>query len=138
MKQKTHVLIVDDQRSTREALRALLEQYQEINVVGLATNGREALQLVETYHPDVVLMDIRMPVMDGLEAIRHIKRHWPEVNIIALTMYPSNHTEAIIAGADQFLIKGCTSKLLIAAISKTMHRNGQANSIHKDYGELAT
>ena len=64
----------------------------------------------------MVLMDVRMPVMDGLEATRIIKDRWPEVKVIVLTMYPSHQAEALAAGADAFLVKGCTAEDLLKAI----------------------
>jgi DNA-binding NarL/FixJ family response regulator len=80
----------------------------DIEVTHEASNGREAVQIVAEEQPDLVLMDVRMPVMDGLEATRQIKDHWPQVKVIVLTMYPSHEAEALAAGADRFLLKGST------------------------------
>ena len=110
------VLIVDDQSPARSGLTALLNQVPQIEVVGLATNGLESLKLVEKLHPDVVLIDIQMPVMDGLETITHIKKRWTKVRVIALTLYPSYRADALSAGADEILIKGCATKMLLGAI----------------------
>ena len=121
MKENKRVLIVDDQPPALHGLTALLTQVPQIEAVGQVANGQEAMQLVDMLHPDVVLMDIQMPVMDGLEAIRRIKRRWPEVRVIALTMYSSYRTEALSAGADEFLLKGCASKVLLGAILKTTY-----------------
>jgi two-component system secretion response regulator SsrB len=74
------------------------------------------VQRVAERHPDVVLMDIQMPVMDGLEAIRLIKSQWPWVRVIALTLYASYRTKALSAGADVFLVKGCGADRLQDAI----------------------
>ena len=87
-----------------------------IEIVGEAADGREAVRLVEQCQPDVVLMDLRMPVIDGLEATRTIKGRWPQVKVIVLTMYPSHQPEALAAGADVFLVKGCTTEELFQAI----------------------
>lgn len=104
--EKISILIVDDQRSARQGLEALLSQLPEFQVSGFAQDGAEAVKIVETNHPDIVLMDLQMPGMSGIEAIQQIKRNWPEVKIIALTMYPYYRTEAIEVGADAFLLKG--------------------------------
>jgi CheY-like chemotaxis protein len=74
------------------------------------------VQLVKEHQPDVVLMDIRMPVMDGLQATQQIKSHWPEVKVIALTMYGATRTQALAAGVDEFLIKGCSADELLDII----------------------
>lgn len=116
MKENKRVLIVDDQPPARQGLNALLIQIPEIEIVGEATNGQESLELIDELRPDVVLIDIQMPGMDGLETIRHIRKRWPEIKVIALTMYPSYRAEALRAGADEFLIKGCASNMLIGAI----------------------
>jgi DNA-binding NarL/FixJ family response regulator len=106
------VLIVDDLESNRHGLVALLEFEPDIEAILEAANGREAVQLVADEQPDVVLMDVRMPVMDGVEATRQIKARWPQVKIVVLTMYPSNKAEALAAGADRFLLKGSTGQSL--------------------------
>jgi DNA-binding NarL/FixJ family response regulator len=112
------VLIVDNQSPARNGLAALLNQVPQIEVVGLAANGRESLILIEKLHPDVVLMDIQMPVMDSLEAIRYIKKRWAKVRVIALTLYPSYRADALSVGADEILIKGCETRMLLGAILK--------------------
>jgi DNA-binding NarL/FixJ family response regulator len=133
MTQPIRVLIVDDNARSRNGLRALLgtvrlsppaaaktgtqdEVWPEVEVVGEAANGREAVRQVAEHRPDVVLMDVRMPEMDGLEATRLIKNRWPGVKVIMLTLYTTFQTEALAAGADLFLIKGCPNEELLAAI----------------------
>ena len=106
MKRQVRVLIADDQGPTRQGLRALLTLSPQVEVVGEAMDGREAVHMVAKCRPDVVLMDMQMPVMDGLEATRCIKEQWPEVRVIALTMYPKYRVEAVAAGVDAFLLKG--------------------------------
>lgn len=118
MKENKRVLVVDDQPPARQGLTALLTQVPQIEVVGQAASGREALRLVDKLHPDVVLLDIQMPMMDGLEAIRQFKKRWKRVRVIALTLYPSYCAEALSAGADDFLVKGCPTKMLLSAILK--------------------
>ena len=104
--QHIRVLIADDRRRSRSGLRALLATRSEIEVIGEAVDGREALRLAEEYRPDVVLMDVRMPRMDGLEATRCIKAQCPEVKVIVLTLYTAHQPQALEAGADAFVSKG--------------------------------
>ena len=87
-------------------MRAVLEFSTHIEVIQQAANGREALAIVEETQPDVVLMDARMPVMNGIEATRLIKNRWPEIKVIVYSMYPSFEKQALTAGADRFLLKG--------------------------------
>ncbi len=116
MEQRVRILIADDQYRSRQGLRALMSTQAEVEVVGEATDGREAVRLVEELGPDVVLMDARMPTMDGLEATRIIKQRWPQVRVVMLTMYGSSRADALAAGADEFLIKGCPTDELLDAI----------------------
>jgi DNA-binding NarL/FixJ family response regulator len=115
---QTRVLIVDDQRPTRQGLKAVLTLSPRVEVIGEAADGQESVDLVAERHPDVVLMDVQMPVMDGLEATRHIKSRWPEVRVVVLTMHANYRAKALAAGADAFLIKGCPSEVLRAAIEQ--------------------
>jgi len=125
VEQRIQVLIVDDRSRSRDGLQALLATCPEVEVVGEAINGREALRSVEESQPDVVLMDARMPVMDGVEATRLVKSRWPEVRVVVLTLYAVYRVDALAAGADCFLLKGCPTTDLLAAISshrKAHHR----------------
>ncbi len=110
------VLVADDQRPTHKGLHAVLSLLPDVEWVGTATNGCEAVTMVTERRPDVVLMDVRMPVMDGLEATRAIKCQCPEVKVIILTMYAEYEAEALAAGADVFLVKGGPPELLRNAI----------------------
>ena len=76
----------------------------------------ERVRLVEEYRPDVVLMDAKMPVMDGVEATRLIKERWPEVRVVVLTIHASYRADALVASADAFLIKGCAAQKLLDPI----------------------
>ena len=113
---RTRVLIADDQQPVRKGLRCLLSLSSQVEVVGEAVDGQDVLHLVAECRPDVVLMDIQMPVMDGLEATRRIKSRWPDVRVIILTMYARYRGKALAAGADAFLLKGCVSEELQDAI----------------------
>lgn len=115
-KQPIRVLIADDHPRSRTGLHALLATSPLVQVVGEAADGREAVHLVETYEPDVVLMDAQMPVMDGLEASRRIKLQYPQARIIMLTVYNARRAEAASAGVDVFLSKGCPVETLLSAI----------------------
>lgn len=113
---RVRLMIADDHPFSRKGLRALLSTCPTVEVVCEAENGQEAIRLVETCQPDLVLMDIQMPVCDGLEATRRIKATMPEVKIIILTIRETSRGDAMSAGADAFLLKGCPSKELLAAI----------------------
>ena len=91
---------------SRRGLQALLSLSTEFEVVGAASDGEEALRLVDACHPDVVLMDARMPRMSGLEATHAIKSRWPDVRVVIVTMYPASSTEPFADEADAFLLKG--------------------------------
>jgi DNA-binding NarL/FixJ family response regulator len=116
MDRRIRVLIADDHPRSRKGLRVLLRTNSAIEVIGEATNGREAVELIEELEPDVVLMDIQMPVCDGLEAIQHLRSRGSDIKIIALTVHATFHAPALSAGADAFVLKGCPSEELFAAI----------------------
>jgi two-component system response regulator NreC len=118
MSDRVRVLIADDHIIVRSGLRLLLEAEQDIDVVGEALEGSEALSLVEKHLPDVVLMDIAMPGMDGLEATRRIKARWPQVQVLVLTMHRSDEYffEMLKAGASGYILKGAETSDLIHAV----------------------
>lgn len=103
---RLRVIIADDQLPARQGLKALLTLSAEFDVVGEASDGEEALRLVDACRPDVVLMDARMPRMSGLEATHVIKDRWPVVRVVIVTMYPTSRTEPFADEADAFLLKG--------------------------------
>ncbi len=100
-----HVLIADDSRDFRQSLRGLLEREEGLVVVGEAADGRQAVELAGEKRPEIVLMDIEMPVMDGIEATREIRSRWPEVRVVALTIYdrPTFREAMAEAGAVGYL-----------------------------------
>ena len=110
------VLIAGDRIASRSGFKALLATELEIEMVAEAADGCQALRLVEELQPDVVLMDARMPDMDGLEATRQIKARWPQVRVVVVSMYTTHRTQALAAGADRFLSKGCPVEELLEAI----------------------
>lgn len=116
MTQPIRVLIADDSVRTREGLRALFAAWSEIIVIGEASTGQEAVELVGQRMPDIVLMDLSMAVMDGVQATRLIKRRWPAITVIVLTMYADQQKAAMAAGADAFVIKGSAPKGLLTAM----------------------
>ena len=127
MERRVGVLIADDRSTARRALRALLTLYPQVEVVGEAVDGQEAIHFVSESHPDVVVMDMQMPVMDGVEATRCIKEQCPEVRVIALTMYAKYRAEALAAGADAFLLKdGRPGALLGAILDQVQGPTGQS------------
>jgi len=112
------VVIADDQLLLRAGFRKLIDGEAGLEVVGDAADGQEAVDLVETLHPDVVLMDIRMPVMDGIEATRRISRSAPGTAVLVLTTYDLDEYvfAALEAGASGFLLKDSPPEELAAAI----------------------
>ncbi len=106
MTERIRVLVVDDQPRARQSLKALLATWPPLAEVREAANGRQAIGRVEESRPDVVLMDARMPEMDGVEATRLIKAQWPQVKVVVLSMYAEYLDQAVAAGADAFIGKG--------------------------------
>lgn len=117
----TRVLVVDDQALFRQGLRTLLDLEDSIEVVGTAVDGRDAVRLVDQLQPDVVLMDLRMPVMDGIVATREIKRSHPEVHVLVLTTFDDDESivGALEAGASGYVLKDTPSEQLALDINVT-------------------
>jgi DNA-binding NarL/FixJ family response regulator len=114
------VLIVDDSPQVRQELRTLLPLAGDIEIVGEAADGLEAIRLTQILQPEVVLMDLEMPVMDGYQAAPQIKAICPSCWVVALTVYgdPASRNRAAQAGVDLFLVKGVSVESLVQAISK--------------------
>jgi DNA-binding NarL/FixJ family response regulator len=122
------VLLVDDQSLIRQGLKALLELEPDLEVLGEAENGQTAIALVETLQPDVVLMDIRMPIMDGVAATREICQRFANIKILVLTTFDDDEyvAQAVGYGAKGYLLKDTPSEELAAAI----------RSVYKGYTHL--
>ncbi len=112
------LLIADDQDLIRQGLSTLLSVDPEIEVVGQAANGQEAIDLAKSTNPDVVLMDIQMPVVDGVQAIREINNHNPNVKVLVLTTFDNDEyiADALVAGAMGYLLKNLPSQQIISAV----------------------
>lgn len=117
------VLLADDHAMIREALRSLLSTAPNIEIVGEAADGREAIRLTGLLEPDLVLMDLCMPHINGTEAIAAIKQRQPQIRIIALTVHRTDEyvQAALDAGADGYVLKDDTHADLLAAIADVMH-----------------
>ena len=122
----TSVIIVDDQSLVRAGLRLILDQSTAIEVVGEAADGREALDMVARLRPDVALMDIRMPVMDGIEATRRIAATGAGTRVLTLTTFGEDQqvAEALRAGASGFLLKDVDPPDLLHAITVVARGGG--------------
>ena len=112
------VLLVDDHALVRSGLRVLLEQLASVEVVAEAGNGREAIRVVEEIRPDLVIMDIQMPELNGLEALARIKKSSPNTRLIMLSMHtnPQSVRQALERGADGYLVKAAAQEELEFAV----------------------
>ena len=119
------VLIADDQELIRQSLQIVLESKEGLEVTGVAADGQEVIQCIRKQKPDVVLMDIRMPKMDGVQCTKIIKENYPEIKIIILTTFDDDEYvyNALKFGASGYLLKGISADSLIEAIHKVYHGN---------------
>jgi CheY-like chemotaxis protein len=118
------VLIADDHAMVREGLTRLLKQEKDIRIVGEAADGFEAVAMTRALRPDVVLMDVSMPTLDGIEATRRIRTAFPDVGVIGLSMFEDEeHAGAMLdAGANAYLTKSGPSRTLVSAIRRVFRR----------------
>ena len=122
MKKKHTIVIADDHTLFREGLRALLSAHEDLHVLGEAENGQEALRAVEKHKPDLLLMDLSMPKMGGLEAIKEVKRQEPGTKVLVLTIHGTEEfvLEALHAGASGYILKDATHDELVLAIRSVL------------------
>lgn len=118
-----HAIIVEDQELLRKSLKIVLESMSDIRIIGMASNGEEALQLCEAENPDVVLMDIQMPVMDGVKATAEIKQCMPHIKVIILTTFQdiTHVLNALHAGAEGYILKAVDPQFLVNGIKLVYH-----------------
>ena len=116
------LLIVEDQAIVRQGLKLMLEQDEQIQVIGEAANGKEAIQFLEKHAVDIVLMDVRMPEMNGIEATRVIKKRWPQIKILILTTFNDDEyaIQTLKDGASGFLLKTADKDKLIQTVYSCM------------------
>jgi DNA-binding NarL/FixJ family response regulator len=126
-----NILLVEDQALVRQGLKMMIEQDPQLKVVAEAENGLEALHEMEQHIVDLVIMDVRMPVMNGLEATRKMKKRWPDIKILILTTFNDDEyaVQALKDGANGFLLKTAEQQKLIQAIYSCM-KGGM--TIHED------
>src|SRR5947209_4837214 len=124
------ILIADDHELARAGLRSMLEGERGIEIVGEAENGRRAVSLCLSLQPDLVLMDVRMPEMDGLAATQAIKRERPATSVIIVTMHenPDYLFEALKAGATGYILKDATQRELVAAVRQVLRGESLLNA----------
>jgi DNA-binding NarL/FixJ family response regulator len=119
------VLLADDDSLIREGLQILLELEEDVEVVGMAINGRQAFELCQSLRPDVVLMDIRMPVMDGVMGTKLIKSHFPHIKVVILTTFKDDEyiKEAMRSGAEGYILKNQTSDSIVDSLRAVVKGN---------------
>ncbi len=112
------ILLADDQTLVRQGIQTLLDLEDDLTVVGTAANGQQAIELVAHLQPDVVLMDVRMPVMDGVTATRVINERWPHIGVIILTTFDDDEfvIEGLKAGARGYMLKDADCSEIVAAV----------------------
>ena len=123
MNNNIQILLVDDHQVVRDGLQHMLGQEEGMKVVGQGANGEEAISQIQKLSPNIVLMDIKMPGVDGIELARQVRQEYPSCNVIMLTLYDQYLTQAIEAGVKGYLLKDIEFKELAQAIRQVY--NGQ-------------
>ena len=126
MEKSINILLADDHLLVRNGIKSLLEEESYLHVVGEAANGQEALDLAKKIQPDLLIIDVRMPVMDGIEAVGYLKNYAPETKAIVLSMHDSEEyiLKSIKAGANGYLLKDTGKAEFLKAIN-TIYRGGK-------------
>lgn len=106
VEEQINVLLADHQRNTRRGLRALLGFSPFINQIWEARDGEGAIKVINEVKPDLVILEVQLPLIGGVSVTRWIRNNWPEIKVVILTLYPHYEDEALAAGADRFLVKG--------------------------------
>ena len=124
---RARLLIVDDHDLIRESTQLMLEGEPDLEVVGEAANGHHALELCRQLRPDLVLMDVRMPEMDGLTATREIKKEMPAISVLVVSAYESEdyRREAASAGATDYILKDAERRQLLEAVRAALGQRGK-------------
>jgi two-component system response regulator NreC len=137
------ILLADDHKITRDGLKALLENQKNMIVIGEAENGRQAVRLASELAPDVIVMDINMPELNGIEATRQIIAELPDTKIIALSMYSDKRyvVGMLKAGVSGYLLKNCAFDELVSAITAVVANQNYmsqkiADTVMKDYANI--
>ncbi|MFC2159419.1 response regulator [Actinomycetota bacterium] len=132
MKEKNiiKIIVVDDHPLVRHGIKTLIDGYDDLDLIAEAENGKEALKLCEKYSPDIILMDMVMPELDGAETTRQILKRWPDIKIIALTSFNEKDLiiKAIKAGAKNYILKNISGEKLVKTI----------NDVYNDEIELSS
>ena len=117
---KIKLMIVDDMESVRQSLSTILELTNDLEVIGEARDGLEAIQKLEVLKPDVVLMDLEMPMLDGLETTQRVKDIYQDIKVVMITIHDStdNREKAAHVGVDAFIEKGAPTEILVETIHK--------------------
>ncbi len=120
MKGKTKILLADDHELVRDGIIALLENEDNLEVVNEAANGKEALEIIEKNTPDLLIVDIRMPELNGIEVVKKVKKDFPDLKTLVLSMHDSSEyvVQCVEAGADGYLLKGSSKEEFLKAINK--------------------
>jgi DNA-binding NarL/FixJ family response regulator len=145
MKKKTRILLADDHRMVRQGFRLILDAQEDMEVVGETGNGREAVEMAKALRPDVVVMDVTMPELNGIEATRRIREAEPLVRVLGLSVHRDAVyvREIVRAGAEGYILKESADSELIAAVRAVAQGNSYlspevAGAVLKDYRKHAT
>ena len=117
------ILLVEDHNLIVEGYQMLINKVDNLKIVGVASDGKQAIELLEQYKPDYVILDLHMPELNGLDVLKHISRHLPETKVIVISMFgdPSIHREVVSLGAKAYLLKNSDREEFVLALSLVRH-----------------